>query len=349
MILLIVILFLGAGLLSLHSFHERRNRIAAWYVLGIILVFVAGMRAWDGVVVDHDYRLYRAAFHNWQAYSIEPTFKWLAATAHFLGGEQDAELLFFIFYAAIGVMLKFAAIPRLTELWFLSAMVYLGNFYMLHEMTQIRVGVASGLFLLALVPLYRRQFWRFFLLCSLATLFHYSSLILFLLWVLHTKTIRQRAIYLIIIPLSYVLFLIGMDATRMIALLPIPFIEQKVELYNKAMSTGQMTDINIFNAFQLTRTLVVLFLVYKSHVIERYNKYAPMLIKIYVWGVACFVIFAKIPAFGFRISELLSIVEIVAVPMIAYAFIQKRLSMFFAVMVASIFLFINLFYAKLIF
>lgn len=349
MIFTLIILFILVCFLSLHTFHQRRNQIIAWCGLGLAMALIAGLRSYDGVVVDHDYLTYQIAFINWKAYSIEPTFKWLAAIAHFVGGDSGAELLFFMLYAVIGVTLKFTAIPKLTELWFLSALVYVGNFFMLHEMTQIRVGIASGLFLLALVPLHKRMFWTYFVLCVIATLFHFSSIILFFLWALHTKAIRQKWLYIALVPIAYALYLIGLDATRLIAMLPIPFIEQKIMLYNKVMSSGEMTEINIFNAFQLTRVVVVLFLVYKSDVIARYNKYAPLLIKIYVWGVISFVVFAKIPAFGFRISELLCIVEIATVPMIAYAFVQKRLAMTFAIGVASVFLFINLFYSKLIF
>ena len=107
--------------------------------------------------------------------TVEPTFTLISSLVKAV---CPWPVLLFVIYASIGVTCKIFAIKRLTSLLFLSLVIYISNVYLLHDMTQIRAGVASGIFLLAIRPLAEHKIFRYTALILLAALFHYSSLLL---------------------------------------------------------------------------------------------------------------------------------------------------------------------------
>ena len=101
----------------------------------------------------------------------------------------------FLLFAILGVSFKLIAIKQLTELWFLSLILYLSNFFILHEMTQIRAGVASAFLLLCVKPIYDRDLKRFLLFAVLGFLFHYSAIVILPLWFLGIKARKNVLLF----------------------------------------------------------------------------------------------------------------------------------------------------------
>lgn len=70
--------------------------------------------------------------------------------------------------------------------------------------------------------------------------------------------------------------------------------------------------------------------------------------KIYILSAVFFLLFSDIPGFGFRGSEILGVVEIILIPMVVTVFSPSRLAVIFPVTIATIMIYVNLFYLKLI-
>lgn len=106
--------------------------------------------------------------------------------------------------------------------------------------------------------------------------------------------------------------------------------------------------VNVFSLFFLIRVIVFYLILWKYELITLNNKYTPVLIKIYSIGLMSYLIFANMPVFATRISELFFVVEIILIPFFIYVFkpllFAKSLISFIGV---SIFL-MFLFYTKLI-
>ena len=172
-LILLSIFILLCGVSAIEDRLTNSARTGAFLVVGLVLALLAGFRPDD---VDHDYMNYVGMYYESFAIDTEITFIVIASIVEML---FDNVVFVFVIYAFIGVFLHLYAIKRLTSLWFLSLLVYLSSFYLLHGMNQIRVGVSAGFFLLALHHLQERDKRRYVMCAILATLFHYTSVILF--------------------------------------------------------------------------------------------------------------------------------------------------------------------------
>src|ERR1035437_4338069 len=256
----------------------------------------------------------------------------------------DNPVFLFLIYAFLGVYFKFTSIKQLSQLGLISLAIYVSNFYILHEMTQIRVGVASGLLLLSIKTLYERNWKQFLIICIIASLFHYTALVIAPLYFLNPKKISKR-LWIAIIPVAYLIHFLGINFSNLIGLIPIPGIQRLWDIYSSEIDIDQ---INIFNSVQIMRCLIGMYLLYFTDKIVERNKYFPILMKIYVIGIAVFVLFIDMPVISFRISEIFYIVEIILIPFIFYTFNEKRIGYLIPFIIGLFFLYYNLVYIQMI-
>ena len=118
-------------------------------LIGVVLILIAGLRP---IGIDRDSLAYVGIVGsdevNINLLDKEPGF-WLIYKINkiiFNGNTQ----CFFLIYALLGVSLKIFAIKKYSLLPFFSTFTYVCLYFILHEMTQIRAGVAAAIFLLAL-------------------------------------------------------------------------------------------------------------------------------------------------------------------------------------------------------
>lgn len=314
-------------------------------ILTILLIFVASFR--DGA--DHDYTTYIEYYNTITAgfsYSVEPSFHLIAKVVKYIF--FDEVLIMFAIYAILGIGLKAYGIYQLTEFRFLSIVTYISFYFLMHDLTQMRAGIASALLLLCVKPLYERKYVLFCILVTVASLFHYSALALIPLAFINPYSL-QKKIYLFLIPIGYALCFVHLDVTGLLYLIPVADIQSKIQAYLYLQSYSDDVEMpNIFNALFLIRCTVATFLVFYADLLFASNKYVYILIKIYVWGLFSFLIFSSVAGFAFRISELYGIVEIILLPYITIAFVQKKLAYIFPIMISTFILYIELFYVKLL-
>lgn len=340
---MIFILFATFFLFVLCSFivpKELLNKYLLYIFLGIILVLIAGFR---NEQVVRDYVNYVTYFHEQDFLQVEPTFVLISKSIYLLIGPYP--IYIFVLFATLGVSLKLVAIKQLTSLWFLSLLIYSSNFFILHEMTQMRAGVASALLLLCIKPIYERDLKRFLLFSILGFLFHYSAIVILPLWFLGIKA--RKNFLLFSIPVAYIIYFSGIN---LITTIPIPVIQSKISIYQTLMELGDEESIliNVFNFVFIGRIALFYFLLYKYELIVSYNKYAPILLKIYCISLLSYLVLAVMPPIATRINELFAIVEIVLIPLIYYAFKPTWFGKSIVFFIGLCFLLINLLYVKLI-
>ena len=342
-----LVLFALFGFLCLLSLCEDRlgekRRYLAMLLLGFLMILIAGLRPDD---VDNDYKNYVDMYYNSFEIDTEPTFIFIASFVEFF--INNVVGLFFI-YAFISLVIHIVSIKKLTSLWFLSLLVYMSNYYLLHEMNQIRVGVSAGFFLLALYHLCNGERRKYLLIALFATLFHYTAFILFAFAFFDGKPFKkwQYYFYMAIIPVAYVLYFLHISVLTTI---PIPYFEEKLRLYQALQAGGGMWDeINVFNLVLLTKIAMTLFLLWKSSLVYEYNKNVYLLLKIEIISIASWVALYEMPVVAMRMSELLGIVEIVLFPMLYYTVKPAWLGKVVVMTVAGVLLFISLFYNKVVY
>jgi hypothetical protein len=339
MIYILIALFLILSIISFFVPKDKITKEILYLFLGLVLIFIAGFR---GEGVDRDYDNYVQYFQDANFGLVEPSFVLISKALKVF---TSIPIALFLVFAFLGVSLKFKAIKQLSELPFLCLAIYASYFFILHEMTQIRAGVASGILLLCIKPIYNRDWKRFLLFAFLAVSFHYSALIIFPFWFLGHKP--RKTLLILAIPLAYLVYF---SHVNLIAFLPIPGIKEKLDVYKQLQELGdaQWNSINVFNLLFLSRIIIFYFIIWKYELITAANKFAPILLKIYCFSLVFFLIFATMPVIAFRINELCGIVEIILVPLLYYAFKPTWFAKTIVLFIGLNLMFIILFYEKLI-
>ena len=287
-----------------------------WAYCGIlfILILLVGFRP---VGIDNDspnYVTYYESAGVGMVELVEPTFSIISEFARLF----DSPRLIFIIYALLAIPLKGYAITKMTPMWFLALAIWMNNYMLLHEFTQIRTAVAAALFLYGLYFLKDQRRWTYLGLCLAAVTFHYSALLLLPLAILGTQPLNKLwRFFLIIAPLfCYAVCLKGFDPMSMI---PIPLFQEKLEIYEHLRDSGATEALNVFNTMALFRLGAYYFILWKSHEIYKSYPSIYLMLKIMGMSICCYAFFANMPALGVRTSELLGVIDILILPTMVYA------------------------------
>ena len=191
---------------------------------------------------------------------------------------DDVHFLF-LFYAIIGITLKFYAIQRLSTFLFLPLVIYFGNFFILHDYIQIRVSVASAFLLLSIIPLSQGKKGQGALCFLAAAFFHYSAIVLFLILFFNNKplTTTWKLFLLSIVPVGVLLFFLHLD---FVSFLPIPFFQEKAEMYQQLVDQGLFEETSLKSPFIWTKTAALFYILYYYDYIQERCPYLPLILKI---------------------------------------------------------------------
>ena len=241
--------------------------------------------------------------------ATEPTYIYLSRLILAYGGEIT--VMFFI-YALIAIPLKLAAMWKMTSYIFTALIVYVGIYYPLHDVVQIRCGVAAGFLLWALVPLAKRQYLWATALTIVATLFHYSSLAFIpILLVGNMRVGNYWKIFLgVTIPICLALYVMGYSA---ISLIPNSIIEGKLDFYKQMGEAGGWEEYIPYKQIPFLAEFVLLYIFLLFYnTIEKHSIYASILVKILVYEMGCLILLAEVPVIGARLHELFGMFNVLA-------------------------------------
>jgi hypothetical protein len=332
----VIVLFLIVAFFAIIPLIDSKYKLCAFIFINVILVCFAAFRGEDFT----DYKNYIMYFERNGDIFVEPAFILISAVIHLFSYNV---IFLFVIFAILGVSLKFLAIKELTQLWLLSIVIYISYFYILHELVQIRAGVATGFLLLCIKPIYDRNFKRFMFLAFLAITFHYSAILIIPLYFLNKNPSKKWLLFSV--PLAYLIYFLGVN---LIVFLPVTGIQEKIELYKQLNEELQEETINVFNLLFLARVAIFYFIIWKYELINSHNKYTPVLLKIYGISLMSLLLFAQMPVVAFRLNEFFGIVEIILVPLIYYTILPSTFSKTIVILIGANFLFILIFYNKII-
>lgn len=325
----------------------EKEKWYAYIVICILLVLNAGLRP---IGCDPDSINYENAFFNFDNQLLSLNYEASFLTLCKIGYSIVSDVhIVFLFYAMIAIPLRFLAIKKLTPYLFSSLIIYFGNFYILHDYTQLRVSIASSLFLLSIPYICEENKKKAFVLMLCALIFHYSSLVLFIILFLSNKplNIKWRIGLASIIPIGIATLLLKVD---LITVIPIPYIQDKIEAYRKIQEyTDMFEEVSLVNAFLWIKIILFLYAIYFYDTISQQCKYLPLLLKIMGASIFAFFGFSQLPVISGRISELFGIIEIVFYPYVIMTTIKpKYISTLLVCLLAFIEFAFNLFIWKLL-
>lgn len=304
-------------------------------LLGLLLVSVAGLRP---VGIDNDSAVYAELISDVAAVQEtsgkEPAFVLLVwLNSQLFGGDTTT---FFLIFAVLGVGLKLLALRRQALFPLDSVLLYICLYFVLHEMTQIRAGVAAGILLLAMPDIMQRNSRAFLAKLLLAMCFHYSAVFMAPLYFLSTTRLNRIA-YLLLPALGLMASLfVSLDLILSVLspVLPGP-VTGMLTHYQTAMSmneTSAATPLNVYFGS--------LWFFYTIGVFSLSGAGRPqdiLLIKVLGVGLAAFYSLLQFPVAAFRVAEMLGIVALIVLPNIAERFRNGWIYRFFLALWAVVF------------
>lgn len=294
---------------------SRDKRVTAT-VLFLFLGLFAGTR----VAVDNDFDMYWSLFADpaetyakYGARGLEPSIYALPALAHFvLPTTESAVRATFLIFAFLGVGAKVLGIVRSSTSVWLSVGLYVTYLFLMQEMTTIRAGVASGLFLVSLPHLVKREHWRFLGYMAAALMFHTSSLLFVIGWGLIALRVRVRYFF-VALASSLVIALTDLN---LLTLLRLDAVFPKIREYVEMQAWAKSADLNLFNF----RVLFSLLMLAAFTWLFQRLRHVPGFVELYKIHILSLVVFfalsPTISVFSIRAFEMLSVVQVILYPMV---------------------------------
>jgi hypothetical protein len=308
---------------SNNRFYRKYLTSFLYWTIPLFLILIAGLRP---IGLDRDSIEYAKIIQSSIDVNLldkEPTF-WIIKYFNDIFFFGDVHT-FFLIFATLGISIKFLAIKKISKMPLLSVIVYLSIYFILHEMTQIRAGVAAGLFLLSIPDIYNRNFRKFIIKALLAISFHYSAIVMIPLYFLHPKKLNVAYILLPIVGLISAYFGLSKILLSNLANLAPNFLAYKINTYLTLLELGEHSEINIVN-FYYTSLLFFTYLGFFLYIKNKIkNDYNVLFLKILALSLFSFYFFSSVPVFAFRVSEFLNVVTVIFLPNFILYFKQKKL------------------------
>lgn len=313
----IVLVAMIASVSFFDSDRREKEPYVMWMYAGAVLLLflMAGFRP---IGIDNDSNTYLSYYEGTSVDEIvdlvEPSFTLIAGFARLVG---DARVIFVI-YALLAIPLMAAGLVRLSCFWFLSLLIWSSHYFLIQDMTQIRVAVSTAAFIFSLKYLIAGQRWRYLGWMLVACFFHFSAILLvpFALLTARRLTTFYRLVLCALPLLFYGLYVSGVD---ILVQLPIPLLQEKLELYEMVRDQGIAGDeINVFNAYALIRLFTYYMLLWKYDIVVKAFEGATVLLKIMCFSICFYAGLAFLPALAIRGSEVCGVVDIVLIPCLVY-------------------------------
>ena len=349
--------FLAYVAIIANRFNERSKKIM-YIACGVVLFFVVVLRNYE---VSRDFSVYERLYGYAPSLSLlkqsfldyysectsELSYSFLCTFLKSTGNSDTTNyIIIFTLYALLGVSAKLYGIKRLTNFEFYSLFIYSCNLFLLHEMTQIRAGVAIGIIFIALAELRDERKLNFCLWILLATFFHFSSLMV-LVVLLFYKYRANSLFWSITFAVSMIVYFAKVDIFSAFGLIPVEYFQYKLKLYLE-MQEKDPIKVNFFNIAFLIQNIIIIICFYYQKEIEKINSSVNILLNMACLSSCSYLLFTQIPAFSVRISEVFNCGLIILIPLITRAFKPKALAEALVVIIGFFFFYIYVFHSEIV-
>jgi hypothetical protein len=186
---------------------------------------------------------------------------------------------------------------------FISLIIFVLLFYPIFGLIQIRDGVSMAFVWWAFFDLMEGKKTRFIIKTIIATLFHYASIIFFLVLFLNKKCINRKFYFLLpIIGLILGQYVFSLGFFQLITSYLPDFLKFKAQGYLYTLQykpESELNQIHMLNIYSLFIIMVYYFSLINFHL----DKYFITFTKIIGFSIFIFLSLKTIPTFSFRISN----------------------------------------------
>ena len=226
---------------------------------------------------------------------------------------SDSHLVVMFFYDFLAVTITMFAIKKNSHFIWGAILVWMSYMLIIQDMIQIRQAVSSAIFLMSVPCIYQKNLKGYLQLNFIGVFFHYSAIAVFPLYFISSKK-RYKWFYLLLIPISYITYFMGMQVAYIIEHINIDFINAL--WLSKSTSLNNTEDVNLFNSRQIIQILICYSFWFNIDKIESMIPQTLLYLKIYTIGIAVFILFFDVPDIASRINVLYMVIEILLIPML---------------------------------
>ena len=349
-IVLFIFLMIPAGEYELEPFNSNMLLVFIILLLGLF----AGFRGPD---ISKDYESYRLIFDNiyeikGSDYShifpiLEPGFTSIVLLFRSLF-PYNYVLIIMIFYALATVTLKILSFKKLSANPYFVILFYYSLYYFLHEMTQIRIGLALGILLIGITFYLKGNKWIFALFTIAAVLFHYSA-ILYLLILLFDSRHFNKLLYLSFLGGSVIFGFLHLPLLNYLGNFIPTNLPGRLANYAIVVENGGADNVNVFNVLNLLNIAVCLFfimLVPKERLLL--NKPLSLFLKCSILSIFFLSFLSGVPSVAFRVSELFGLTTIFVYASLVDYLPFGKLNTLITILIAGIIFYSTLFHTDLV-
>jgi len=285
-----------------HESFGRSIRIYLFIVISFILIIIPVFLplGFSGDRLDY-YSTIKLPISQFNFLSFEP-FYWLVVYINqiLFNGSWTS---FFLFFSFIFVILNVYLIKKYSISPFISLIIFVLLFYPVFGISGIRDGVSMAFVWWAFFDLMEGKKIRFIIKTIIAILFHYASIIFFLVLFLNKKRINRKFYFLLpIIGLILGQYVFSLGFFQLIINYLPDFLKFKAQGYlyiSQYETESKLNQIHILNIY----SLFVIIVYYFSLINFRLDKYFITFTKIIGFSIFFFLSLKTIPTFSFRIAN----------------------------------------------
>lgn len=250
------------------------------------------------------------------AIQIEPIF-WIISFTTISIGNSNAFTFFLISILSVYAKLRF--FNKYSPFPFASFAIFISYFFIIHELTQIRIGLGLIAFYLSMFSWTEQKKYGWLTWGLIGFLTHYSLAIFLLIPIIISKnspTIALRSFFFIIISPFISLFLF--DA---ISYAGTEIGITKAEQYLQLLSQGVFTEINYLPRLTICTILTAIcFFSYRREKNEKTKKLLAISSNSIIISATSFVAFSAMPVIAYRISDIFLFPMCIIIPIFASNF-----------------------------
>lgn len=291
-------------------------------ISSLLLFFIAFVFSYDSYVDRVNYIGYYNVIASGGYLFVEPAFYFIAYISKVLTG---GPFLIFPIFASIGVLLKIYILNRMSPNIYLSLLVYLSYFYILHDNAQIRIGAAMTFVLLAVYfYYYLNSMLRIYLLFVLIGLMFHISVIVFAFIPmvisrgrgLHTQFVFMATVSSFVLMVAHLLGYSALDIAM--AHFTVDILES--DKYSSYVENAQ--SVGLYNAVVKlvpAYLIILLYLIFSKRIIRLFPE-ASVYVRILCLGTVVFSLLAPFQTIAYRIFDLFYFFSILLIPIVALSF-----------------------------
>lgn len=327
-----------------------------WFlVIAVLLLgFLAGLR---GPEVSKDYETYQFTFdaiHEMIGRNnvsflplLEPGFTGLILFFRSIF-QYNYGVIIMLFFAFTSVIFKIISIKHLSLNPYLVILFYYSHYFLLHEMTQIRIGFASAIFFVSLIFYLKGNKKKFILMILIATFFQYSA-ILYLLVLLFNPKYFNKYIYSIVLIVSVILGFLKIPFLNSLGNLDFSLVSSRLGDYIGILESGNAQSINVFNTLNLLNIACCFYFIIFIPMQELIaDKSLVLFLKCNILSIFLLSFLSGVPNLAFRFSELFGIASIFTFASLVKYLPFFKLNILIIVIIASIVFYIIIFHLNLL-